>query len=130
VTRTGELILIAVGGAIGSVTRRLLGLWAKSFDPAEAYPWGTLGVNLLGCLAIGLIDAWLAGRDDRSEWPRSLLIVGLLGGFTTFSAFGLETVQLIKSGRLAVAGSYVAFSMLGGLAAVWIGANLASTSRP
>jgi fluoride exporter len=87
------------------------------------FPWGTLAVNLVGCFLIGWCAA-VAGRQGWSDGARAFAFAGLLGGFTTFSAFGLENLELADEGRwLAVAG-YVTLSVVGGLALAWAGQAL------
>jgi CrcB protein len=89
------------------------------------WPWGTLAVNVLGCLAIGV----LLGLAERHDWVsrevRLLLVTGFLGSFTTFSAFGWETYGLLRADEVAQAGAYVVASVVLGLVAVWAGAVLA-----
>ena len=122
-------LAVAAGGAIGSLARWKLGQLALAAAPGLRFPSGTLLVNLVGCLAIGA----LAGLFDRAWGPndtqRLLLFTGLLGGFTTFSAFGLETIDLLRRGEPVLAGSYVAASVIGGLLAVWLGWFLAQAAR-
>jgi fluoride exporter len=110
-------LLVALGGALGAWLRfaagRLIG--------GTGFPWATLGVNLLGSFAMGLLAGWLARQGGGSESWRLLLGVGLLGGFTTFSAFSLEMAQLIERGALASAGLYAAASVVGGIAGLFLG---------
>ena len=120
------LALVAAGGAAGSLARYLLATWTLQTAAPQKFPVGTLLVNLAGCLLAGL----LAGLAERypgwlTEELRLLLFVGVLGGFTTFSAFGLETVQLLRRGEWLVAGGYVGASVLLGLALVLLGIRLA-----
>lgn len=82
-----------------------------------AFPWATLGVNLVGSLAIGMLAGLLAGKDAA----RLFWVTGLLGGFTTFSSFSLETLGLLQSGRTGAAAAYVLASVLGGLALAGLG---------
>lgn len=111
-----NVLLVGAGGALGSVARYLVSLLAlRAFG--NAFPAGTLAVNVLGCLAAGAVAARL---DPLSPW-RNFLIAGVLGGFTTFSAFGLETRALGMSTSAAV---YVALSLGLGLGAVWLGQAL------
>jgi CrcB protein len=111
-----QTLLVALGGALGSSARFLLSAGLLRLL-GSAFPWGTLAVNVLGCFAAG----WAAGRvDPHSAW-RAFLIPGVLGGFTTFSAFGLETRAMGMSG---LATAYVAFSLGLGLGAVWLGGAL------
>lgn len=119
------LLLVALGGAIGSMARFKVGTIAAQHAAASGFPWGTLAVNLAGCCAIGL----LAGYAERASWistdARLFLMTGVLGGFTTFSAFGLETVSLLRRGDVVLAGGYVTLSVVGGLLAVGVGAAVA-----
>ncbi len=112
-------LAVALGGALGSVARYGIGVMAARFLGA-AFPWGTLAVNLAGCLAIGA-GAAIAESRGASEATRLFLFAGVLGGFTTFSAFGLETARLFGDGQSARAAANVAANLLGGLIAVWAG---------
>jgi CrcB protein len=115
------VFLVGIGGFAGSVARYLLGGWLLHHTAQERFPWSTFAVNVAGCLVIGV----LAGLAERHSMfgpnLRLFLFTGLLGGFTTFSAFGLETLFLLRRGEPWVAAAYVAGSVLLGLAAVWIG---------
>jgi CrcB protein len=103
-----------------------VGLWAFRLFPAAAWPWGTLAVNLLGGLLMGLLTGWLAFRGGvNSESLRLFAAVGLLGGFTTFSAFSLETALMIERRQLAMAGGYVAASVVLSIVALFIGLMVA-----
>jgi CrcB protein len=111
---------VALGGALGAVLRYLAGAWAlRAFGPG--FPWGTLFVNVAGSLLIGALAVALADKGARSA---PFLIAGVLGGFTTFSAFSLETLALIEAGRAPLAALYVAASVLLSLLAVAAGALL------
>ena len=118
-----QALLVAAGGAIGSLTRYLVGLWAlRAFGPA--FPWGTLGVNVVGSFAIGLFGETILRRFGGSELLRLLLVTGFLGGFTTFSAFSLDVAVLVERGAMVPAFAYVAVSMLVSLFAVFAGLAL------
>jgi fluoride exporter len=113
-------LLVAVGGAIGSVARFKLSQWAGHLGAAWAFPVGTFAVNVLGCAAIGALARLSLQTNVITPDLRAFLFVGLLGGFTTFSAFGLETVSLVRQGELAVAASYVLLSVALGLGTIWL----------
>jgi CrcB protein len=104
------LFLIALGGAAGSVFRYLIGGRVQHFAP-HGYPIGTLTVNVLGCLLIGVLARAFLNMQTTGEW-RALLMVGFCGGFTTFSTFSLETVGLLEGGEYARAATYIAGSVL------------------
>jgi CrcB protein len=106
------LIAVALGGAAGAVLRYLVGL-------AVVFPLGTLTVNVVGSLMIGIIWAVCNAKGLQAWLP--LLMTGFLGGFTTFSAFSLDTLRLVEAGRLAAAGGYVMASVLLSLAACAVG---------
>ena len=115
------ILYVAIGGALGSVARfKLTGLVMRPFIQ-WGFPVGTFTVNLLGCLLIGM----LAAMGEKYQWlgndARLLLITGLPGGFTTFSAFGLETFNLMRQGTLGMALAYATASVLCGLICVAIG---------
>jgi CrcB protein len=118
-----NIVLVAIGGAIGSVARYLTGLVAaRLFGPN--FPWGTLAVNVVGSLAIGIFAELIARRFSAPlEW-RLFIITGILGGFTTFSAFSLDIATLYDSGNLALAFLYLAVTMLVSLGAVFAGLAL------
>jgi CrcB protein len=112
--------LVALGGAVGSVARYKLSGWLLHHTVTWRFPIGTFAVNVLGCMVAGVLAALIAKQDFFSADVRVMLFAGLLGGFTTFSAFGLETVLLLKRGEIAVAICNVALSVLAGLLALWL----------
>ncbi|MEE8169368.1 MAG: fluoride efflux transporter CrcB [Phycisphaerae bacterium] len=116
--------MIAVAGGMGSLLRYTVAGWGQKLA-GGSFPLGTLIVNVLGCLAIGLLAAALSGRFLLREELRIALMVGLLGGFTTFSTFGLETFGLLNDGQFARAAINVVVSVLAGVGAVWLGYRLA-----
>jgi CrcB protein len=112
-------VLAALGGALGALAR-----WAVTTAlPHErgAWPWATLLVNLTGCLVIGVLLAVLLARYAHSPWLRPFLAVGVLGGYTTYSTFAVDVVQLTRSGHGALALGYVLASVVGGVLAVVLG---------
>lgn len=130
------ILLVAIGGAAGSAARFALG---GAFNPPPptpnsppwaAFPIGTLAVNLIGCALIGLLAGWLGVGVTGSTPPnpawRPLLIVGVLGGFTTFSAFGIETVFMLRSGHYLPAGTYVLASTVLGITLASVGYAIAT----
>ena len=119
-----QVLIVALGGAIGSVARYKLGGFALHHTQAWNFPMSTFGVNMIGCFAIGVLAALAEHHDLFSPSLRLLLFTGLLGGFTTFSAFSYEGVFLLRRGLFSVATSYVLLSVLGGLAAVFAGMKL------
>lgn len=121
-------VLVALGGALGAWLRYVVGLaWARSISAASAaaFPWATLTVNLFGSLAMGLLTGWLAGSGQGSESWRLLLGVGVLGGFTTFSAFSLDVVSLAQRGAIGTAILYGAISVVGSIAGLVAGLSIA-----
>lgn len=115
-----NILLVAIGGAFGSVCRYLTGLLMTRLL-GTAFPWGTITVNIVGSFAIGLLTELVARRFNASMEMRLLLVVGILGGFTTFSSFSLDTVALIEKGAVATAVIYVFASVAISLAATFAG---------
>lgn len=113
-----SLISVAAGGAIGASARYSV---ATFFQPSARFPWPTLTVNVIGCFVAGIIGTWLLMRLPVSTNVQLFLITGILGGFTTFSAFSLDTWRLAESGQWSMAGVNVMANMLGSLLAVWCG---------
>lgn len=117
-------LYVALGGALGAWLRYLTAMaWSRAIGPvaAAAFPWATLSVNALGSLLMGLLTGWLLRHGDQGEGWRLLLGVGVLGGFTTFSAFSLDLVQMIERGQLGSALVYGAVSLVVGVAALFAG---------
>jgi CrcB protein len=117
------LLWIMLGGAVGSGARYLV-VSAMQSPEAGAFPYGTLTVNLVGCLIIGVLATLMADATGVRATLKLALITGCLGGFTTFSAFGLETWSLLQHGAVATAASYVLTSTLGGVLLAWGGYRL------
>lgn len=113
---------VALGGGIGALARYQLGRTvALVVSPASGFPWATLTVNVLGSLAMGALMGWFARGGQESEALRLAIGVGLLGGFTTFSAFSAELVTLTYRGQLLMAFGYGTVSIMAGMAALVIG---------
>lgn len=105
-------LLVMIGGALGALARYQFGHMAGRLM-GSGWPWGTLGVNIIGGLAMGLLAGWLARHGSvGGEQARLLLGVGVLGGFTTFSAFSLEAALMIERGQLGGAAAYAGLSVL------------------
>ena len=116
------VLLVALGGALGSVARYGVTLLTlRAFGPA--FPWGTLAVNVVGGLVMGLIAALITTRGGSNDL-RLFLMTGVLGGFTTFSAFSLDAVALWERGEVGLAGGYVVASVLLSIAALGLGLTL------
>ena len=115
-----SMFFVALGGAIGSVARYELTGWVLHRTVTWRFPAGTFVVNVAGCLVAGLLAGVAAKADWLTPDVRLLLFTGLLGGFTTFSAFGLETMLLLRRGEWLVAGGNVIASVVVGLAVLWL----------
>lgn len=118
--------LVALGGATGAVLRfhtgRLIGTIAGL---SSMFPWGTFSINVIGSLAMGVLAGWLARHGTGGETWRLLIGVGVLGGFTTFSAFSLESALLIERGLIGPAALYAAGSVIAGIAGLFAGLAIA-----
>ena len=122
-------LLVFLGGGLGAVLRHGVNL-AFARGLGAGYPWGTLAVNVAGSAAMGWLAAFLAQRagEDWTEGARLFLATGLLGGFTTFSAFSLDTISLWERGEAAAAAAYVAGSVVLGLLGLGAGVALGRVS--
>lgn len=111
-------ILVACGGAIGASLRYAVSIWLK---PHHLFPWPTLSVNLLGCFFAGVFLAFCVKYPALQQETRLFLMVGIFGGFTTFSSFGLETFQLLRQGQVNLALIYVLASLVLGILLLALG---------
>lgn len=118
-----QILLVALGGAVGSVCRYLVGVGALRLM-GPSFPWGTLAVNVAGSFAIGILAELIVARFGASAELRLLLITGFLGGFTTFSAFALDAVTLIERGASLAAATYLILSIGASIAAAIAGIGL------
>lgn len=123
-----SVLLVALGGALGSVARFKLSGWVLHQTPNWRFPAGTLAVNLIGCFIAGLLAGMAVKQDVFTAETRLFLFTGLLGGFTTFSAFGLETLLLLKRGETGVAVTNVVISVVVGLLVAWLGYEITARS--
>lgn len=117
------LLLIAAAGAAGSVLRYLMSTAVHRLT-GEGFPWGTLSVNLLGSLAMGALWVWLVERSAAAPEFRSMLLIGFLGAFTTFSTFSLETINLLESGAVGRGLANILVSVTACVLAAWAGITL------
>lgn len=115
------VLLVGVGGFVGSVGRYLVGGWVHRAMPFVAFPVGTLVVNVAGCLAIGLLAGLAEARQLFGPDLRVFLLIGVLGGFTTFSSFAHESLALARDAELGRALLNVAAQVVLGLVAAWLG---------
>jgi fluoride exporter len=120
-------VLAALGGALGALARWGVGT-ALPHSPGD-WPWATLLVNLTGCLLMGALTAVLTARSPEPPWARPFLAVGVLGGYTTYSAFALETVEMVEAGAPVRAAGYLLASVVGGVLAVAAGASAVRAAR-
>ena len=125
----GNLLLIGLGGALGAMARYWLGGRVQALSGSFSFPYGTLAVNVLGAFLLGFLAYLVEGRGLLTPEARALLMVGLLGAFTTFSTFGLETLNLLREGQTTAALANIGASLLLSLLAVWAGRYLPELLR-
>jgi CrcB protein len=125
----GKILTVALGGAVGASLRYLVAATTHGLL-GHAFPYGTLLVNVLGSLLIGYLVVLLPDTGSTISLLRLLLITGLLGGFTTYSAFSIETLTLLQEGQLMKAGLNIALTLCSCLLAVWAGYLLARSLHP
>lgn len=116
-----NILLVGIGGFIGSILRYLVNLGIYRLLEYPTFPFGTMIVNLTGCLIIGLLGGFAENRAGFSPELRLFLFIGILGGYTTFSSFGYDTLGLLRDSQLFYAFLNVAVQVVVGMAAVWIG---------
>jgi fluoride exporter len=125
--KIGSYVSVALGSVVGGVTRYLVSvLFMSQFS--DGFPWSTLFVNVTGSFVIGFYSA-LTGPDGRlfvTPRQRQFVMVGICGGYTTFSAFSLETLRLVQTGKFQAASLNVGISIIGWMVAVWVGHTLAT----
>ena len=119
-----QLLWVGAGGFLGSVGRFVIAGFFNRLSPALAFPIGTLAVNILGCFLIGLLHGVAESRNILGTDTRIFLFIGVLGGFTTYSTFGFESLALLKDGAMLKASANIILHVFVGLAAVWLGDTL------
>lgn len=117
----GKALLVGAGGFIGSALRYVIGGIVHSAVPTSTFPYGTLVINVTGCFAIGCVSQLVEAHGALGPGTRALLVVGILGGYTTFSGFGNETVNLLREGQRLAGGLNIGAHMALALGAVWFG---------
>lgn len=123
-----QLGLVMAGGALGSALRFVIGdAMLQRFG--QGFPWGTLSANFIGAFAAGYLLVWLQQRGGNVTLLRAFLVVGLLGGLTTFSSLMLESLVFARSDRGGMVPLYLGVSLVGGMLLVWLGARLAEAAR-
>ena len=116
-----SILYVALGGALGSVSRYLLGTWTQSISKSIDFPYGTLTVNLIGCFLIGFLSQLAEARGVFTPESRAFVFMGILGGFTTFSSFGNDTMNLLRDGETFNALANIGANVIVGLLLVWLG---------
>lgn len=120
-----KTLLVGLGGFAGSVLRYLASVWIQNISGGVNFPYGTLAVNLAGCLIIGFLSFAADAREAFTAETRALVFIGVLGGFTTFSTFGNETLDLLRGGENFFALLNVGAHILFGIGFVWLGRTAA-----
>ena len=120
-----NLLFVGAGGFVGSTMRYALTLFVYRLAPMARLPWGTLVVNATGCLAIGFVAGLIDAREILGPRARLFVMIGVLGGFTTFSTFSYETLHLLEDGQRGGAFINIALQLTLGLGAVAVGYGLA-----
>ena len=116
-----SVFYVALGGALGSASRYLLGTWTQSISKSIDFPYGTLTVNLIGCFVIGFLSQLAESRGAFTSESRAFVFIGILGGFTTFSSFGNDTINLLRDGETFNALANIGANVIVGLLLVWLG---------
>ena len=124
---TRNLLLVGLGGGIGSVLRYLTSTGMMQLWGPRDFPLGTFTVNVVGCLIIGLLAGLMLSRQTLGPEFRLFFMVGILGGFTTFSSFGYESIQLLQDGQFLLMLANILLNVTIGLSACWLGLSLART---
>jgi fluoride exporter len=121
-----NILVVGLGGFLGSVCRYLMSGWVQRLSGSFRFPYGTLSVNIVGCLLIGLLGGWADNAELFHPTTRIFLLIGVLGGFTTFSSFGYETMALLRDHEVLAASANVGLHVIVGFGAVALGYNLSN----
>lgn len=116
-----NLLIVGFGGFFGSALRYGVSGWIQRLVPSAMFPVGTLAVNVLGCFVLGLLGGYADNLDLFGPTTRLFLFLGVLGGFTTFSTFGYETMAMLRDGQFFTGLANVGLQVILGLAGVWLG---------
>ena len=120
-----SFLIVAIGGAFGSAFRYMFGTWVQALSRSIDFPYGTLAVNLLGCFLIGFLAQLAEARGAFNSEARLFVFIGILGGFTTFSSFASDSLNLLREGNLLNALANVGANVILGLILVWLGRTVA-----
>jgi fluoride exporter len=120
-----NILFVGLGGALGSIARYFISTWVQTAVKSINFPFGTLAVNLAGCFVIGFLAQLAEARGVFTSEARAFVFIGILGGFTTFSSFGNETLNLARGGEFWNALSNIGLNVVIGLFAVWLGRTVA-----
>ncbi|RJO62155.1 MAG: fluoride efflux transporter CrcB [Dehalococcoidia bacterium] len=118
------VLFVGAGGFLGSIARYLLSGWVQRATQDSWFPYGTMSVNLLGCLVIGILAGLAESRGILTPNSRAFLLIGVLGGFTTFSSFSYDTASLFSGGRTLAALLNITVQVILGVAATWLSYHL------
>ncbi|UCD53341.1 MAG: fluoride efflux transporter CrcB [Phycisphaerales bacterium] len=121
-----NILFVGLGGFVGSVLRYLVSGWVQRLSDTPLFPYGTLSVNITGCLIIGLLGGWADNTELFSPPVRLFVLLGLLGGFTTYSTFGYESVALLRDRQVWATLGYVGLHLILGFGAVALGYGLSN----
>jgi CrcB protein len=116
-------LAVAIGGALGALTRYVVDRFIEARE-FGIFPWSTFSINVTGCFVVGVVIASIVDRHEAPDWLRVGMVMGVLGGYTTFSTFAQETLDLFDEGRIALATTYALGSVAVGVLGVFIGARV------